>query len=47
MLFTVTSPLYGFLGLEISTAKAESGLRLALFTLSLSLPLKIAVLFLL
>jgi hypothetical protein len=42
------SPTFGFLGLEDSIAKAESGYKgLALFTLSLCLPLKVALFFIL
>jgi hypothetical protein len=37
---------YGFLGLEISTAIAESRWGLALYTLSLSLPLIVTLFFL-
>jgi hypothetical protein len=55
MLFATTtnsgfnSPLYGFLGLDISTSNSEKWVHggLAVFTLSFSLPLKEALFFLL
>ncbi len=40
-------PLYGFLGLEIAKATTKSGWGLVFFTLSLCIPFKVALLFLL